>query len=663
MSSALIEAIASQLEGLGLPVERGKGTDISVDKEFLAAGWSTGKKSITYQTRIRVDEARRTVFMWEKTTEVGQGFSFGTSSESSFQTGKTLMRTVKSVQYGPDGKAYEVDLELGAIPTSVKQIAIDHGWDFKTVIRQSKAMHDADAVHDAPTTTAAAAAEPGAAAPGSAAPAAPPPTSPPPAGSKAHGGGKGALIAVVALAIIAVLFLLVLKSSAIGWVVSLVVVVGVFFGLRAVSARRFGTIAGVAMWLVAALVVFIAGALTAAPSAEESPSGAPSPAASGPAEASAPAAPSNGATTGFELVSAGLVSDADVIFSDAAGYDANVVMIGRTDPGSTSAGEVHLVVAKSTDGGGSWTWGGELQTAGECWPEAVMLEPEGAIIVGSEYFADQDTSSAFIAAAMAPDFVPQQIAAPDAFAGRFVDLNDIANVDGTWVIVGSVDYYGFIWRSSDQGESWTKQAIDTGERSFVAESLTIGPDGSWNIVGSINLSQTGFSTYWLRSSDAGRTFTPVQPDAFVADVNENAIQLVLSPNGAAAVLGWTDQGDFLSNALFVSDSTGAMRRLGEANLPDQPGDGLFLSGIMFYNDTLLAFGSPQGLTRTDTVQFWALAADDTWSPTAQIVGPGPSIVGKLLIGGDTVLAVGMLRPAGEYQTFGAWRGSLTASGQ
>ena len=77
--------------------------------------------------------------MWEMTKETGHGLSFGGESGSSFQSGKTLFRKVKSVQYGPDGKAYEYTLDLGAIPKVVKEATKQHGWNFKTVLRRDKA--------------------------------------------------------------------------------------------------------------------------------------------------------------------------------------------------------------------------------------------------------------------------------------------------------------------------------------------------------------------------------------------------------------------------------------------------------------------------------------------------------------------------------------------
>ena len=135
----IVYEISSKLTQMGIANQSGNGTDISIAAEFLDAGWSTGNKRITYEAMIFADESSNTVFMWEMTREVGQGFSFGGGSESSFQSGKTLFRKVKSIQYGVDGKAYEYSLDLGAIPKAAKESAKQYGWKFKTVLKREKA--------------------------------------------------------------------------------------------------------------------------------------------------------------------------------------------------------------------------------------------------------------------------------------------------------------------------------------------------------------------------------------------------------------------------------------------------------------------------------------------------------------------------------------------
>ena len=140
----IIKVIAEKFAPMGISYKTETNTDITITAEFLDAGWSTGEKKINYESSIFADEASQTIFMWELTKEIGSGFSFGGDSESSFQSGTTLFRKVKSVQYGPDGKAFEINLDLGAIPKAVKETAKQYGWKFKTVLKREKALWPVD---------------------------------------------------------------------------------------------------------------------------------------------------------------------------------------------------------------------------------------------------------------------------------------------------------------------------------------------------------------------------------------------------------------------------------------------------------------------------------------------------------------------------------------
>lgn len=143
MKQQIISEIKEGLAALGVQAQYGSTADVTVDAELLDAKWSTGNKKIVYVASVFANERERVVYMYEKTTETGSGFSFGASDESSFQSGSTLFRKVKSVQYGPDGKAYEYVFDLGAISKVVKEAAKRGGWKFKTVLNRSKAMFPA----------------------------------------------------------------------------------------------------------------------------------------------------------------------------------------------------------------------------------------------------------------------------------------------------------------------------------------------------------------------------------------------------------------------------------------------------------------------------------------------------------------------------------------
>lgn len=144
----LISESLQKLSKLGVQCIVNRETDLTITAEFIDSGWSTGNKKINYEACVLFDESLSTVFMWELTTEQGSGFSFGGGSETSFQSGTTLYRKVKSVQYSFDGKAYEISLDLGAITKAIKETAKQNGWSFKTVIGRDKALYPQGYVHE-----------------------------------------------------------------------------------------------------------------------------------------------------------------------------------------------------------------------------------------------------------------------------------------------------------------------------------------------------------------------------------------------------------------------------------------------------------------------------------------------------------------------------------
>ena len=141
MKQDLLQEIGTQLASMGVAAAKADNTDLSIDAELLDAGFSTGKKKIRYEAQILADEADQTVKMFEKTIEISVGVSFGMSGESSFQSGKTLFRKVKSVQYGPEGKVFEYNFDIGAIAKAVKTAALAQEWSFKTVILKKNAQY------------------------------------------------------------------------------------------------------------------------------------------------------------------------------------------------------------------------------------------------------------------------------------------------------------------------------------------------------------------------------------------------------------------------------------------------------------------------------------------------------------------------------------------
>jgi len=140
MKDEIVQEIFSKLESMVLSPVRGGESDITVNCELLDAKVGSGEKKIAYENAILVDEDEKVVFLYEKTTEKSKGFSFGASGESSFQTGKTLIRQVKGTVIGTNGSVFNYDFDIGEISKSIRAIAEKSGFKFKTVIRRKSAL-------------------------------------------------------------------------------------------------------------------------------------------------------------------------------------------------------------------------------------------------------------------------------------------------------------------------------------------------------------------------------------------------------------------------------------------------------------------------------------------------------------------------------------------
>ncbi len=137
----IVEQIVQAYQKLGVPITREQNADVEIHAEFLNAGWSIGRKKFVYDAFILANEEEQTVYLWQKTTESGGGLSFGSESESSVQTGATLFRKVRLVQYGPEGKTAELNVNLGELASIAETAAKQNGWKFRSVLRQEKARY------------------------------------------------------------------------------------------------------------------------------------------------------------------------------------------------------------------------------------------------------------------------------------------------------------------------------------------------------------------------------------------------------------------------------------------------------------------------------------------------------------------------------------------
>lgn len=248
----MIDKIATRLSAIGVFFQYSAGADITVQAEFLDAAWGSGNKKIEYQASAFLNEAERTLYFWEFTKETGSGFSFGSDSESSFQSGTTLFRKVKSVGYGPDGKAYEYSLNIGAITKTFKETAKQEGWKFKVVLKREKASYpQGNTLHGVNEV--------------------PQPSQDfvdrreklnvQKSGVKIPGKGKkffGSL--VVLLGLVTITLYGISGTSVIGWLIAAVIFALLFFAQRRMAGK--GCLFDLILWILALVLLFVTFAFT-----------------------------------------------------------------------------------------------------------------------------------------------------------------------------------------------------------------------------------------------------------------------------------------------------------------------------------------------------------------------------------------------------------------
>jgi hypothetical protein len=331
----------------------------------------------------------------------------------------------------------------------------------------------------------------------------------------------------------------------------------------------------------------------------------------------------------------------------------------------------------STDAGKSWRWGGVVAAPGNTFPEAVMIVPNGAVIVGSTETTDAlgKGTVGFVAKAIAPDYVPVALALPKDFTDGEIHLQDVAIVGGEWVIVGYTvtagqagaagKPAGMLWRSSDEGATWSRQEVTAeGLTELALKSMAIAPDGSLNIVGQGGNGDVvrQYDAVWLRSTDAGRTFTMVSPKAMSGDFDQGATGIQFSAGGRAAIVGWdevTDEHGAAVSALWISAPGHGVQRIGGPRIAvkgDVP-PGEFLGGVVWDGEAPVAWGSAKGEYPMAEVQFWTLQGGALIATTTLDGDGTPLAIVRILSVRSEALALGQVGELAQSDV-AVWQGTF-----
>lgn len=122
-------------------IQPGTDTDIEVTNEIANKSWSTGKKKVSYQARILLDEGEHTVYFWEMIKEVSSGIKFKVGFETTRIKGIEVFKARQEKIYDQKGElVLDYQFDYGSLREAFKQIVEDNGWNFKLVITKGKTI-------------------------------------------------------------------------------------------------------------------------------------------------------------------------------------------------------------------------------------------------------------------------------------------------------------------------------------------------------------------------------------------------------------------------------------------------------------------------------------------------------------------------------------------
>jgi PKD repeat protein len=210
--------------------------------------------------------------------------------------------------------------------------------------------------------------------------------------------------------------------------------------------------------------------------------------------------------------------------------------------------------------------------------------------------------------------------------------SSVALPDGHIVLMGGVGYWGVptlndTWRSTDEGATWTEMNASSGWTSRYNQNAVALPDGSIVLMGGNDENGLGGDTkdVW-RSMDEGATWTEVNATAGWADRSEHTC--VAMPDGSILLMGGlTANGQFgdpsyshMMNDTWRSTDGGATWTMTNASGPwvarrtfsavALPDDSVVIMG----GDTPTNYWLNDSWRSTDFGASWTRLPDPGWSP-------------------------------------------------
>ncbi len=245
----------------------------------------------------------------------------------------------------------------------------------------------------------------------------------------------------------------------------------------------------------------------------------------------------DGATWALETVNPGWMARAGQ--SAVLMPDGSLVLMG----GYTSGGTYNNDVWLSTDGGATWT----LETVSPGWSpragQSSVVMPDGSIVLiggwggqaDNDVWKSTDDGATWALETVNPGW--------SARAGQ----SSVVMPDGSIVLMGGWgqsgrygQYNNDVWLSTDGGATWALETVNPGWSARAGQSSVVMPDGSIVLMGGYSGSSIYNNDVW-RSTDNGATWTQVTVNpGWSARAGQSS---VVMPDGSIVLMGGYTSGN------------------------------------------------------------------------------------------------------------------------
>jgi RHS repeat-associated protein len=323
--------------------------------------------------------------------------------------------------------------------------------------------------------------------------------------------------------------------------------------------------------------------------------------------------------------------------------DGSIVLMGSWD----DSGSLKNDVRRSTDNGATWS----LITANAGWSAGswynTVVMPDGSIVLMGG-ISENGRFKADVWRSMDNGATWSQVNASAGWSGR-AGHSSVAVPDGSIVLMGgSEDMSGGsqkndVWRSQDNGATWSLVTANAGWSARSGHSSVVMPDGSIVLMGgSENMSSGSQKNDVWRSEDNGATWSLVTANAGWS--GRAGHSSVVMPDGSIVLMGGGEDpsGGSQKNDIWRSQDNGATWSLVTANAGWSARTGH--SSVVMPDGSIVLMGGGEDLSgssrkndvwrSTDNGATWSLVtANAEWTARylhSSVVSPDSSIV---LMGG------------------------------